>query len=130
MLCETHGLGTERYDAVSGQGEPVAIVHVRTRLIESEQVWSYINELMPALQALWTKPGVIRMQVWGDQTTEGLHMIVVGLDHTIRVAFATRALAVYQPILAKHRTPDAQPPMSHDVCFLPSGYTVQYSGHV
>ena len=128
MLFESHGLGTQRYDVVSTPGAPDAIVHVRTRLMEEVAVQAYLKELLPELLALWKTPPVLRMQTWGDQTSEGLYMVVLGVDYITDTQFASRALDTYRTILAKHRLPGAQPPLSHDVVFLPSGHTVHYAG--
>ena len=40
------------------------------------------------------------------------------LDHT---QVSQRALSTYRSVLSAHRTQCPQPPITHDVCFLPSG---------
>ena len=127
MIFEAAGLGTTRFDAVSRIGEPDAILIVRTRWLEEHDVKRLAQALIDATVALWPdKPAVVRMQIYGDQTAESVSMLVFGMEYSSD--FATRALQSYRTTLCTHRSVGPQPPISHEVCFLPTGKTVTYQG--
>lgn len=128
MIFESLGLGTARYDAVNALGPPDAIIVVRTRHVEEKRVKALASELMAAYAALWQKMAVVRMQIYADQAAESCFLTILNHDCDTDKDFAQHALSVYRATLRVHKTDTPQPPITHDVCFLPHGTAVQYQG--
>ena len=127
MIFEAAGLGTARFDVASHIGEPDTILIVRTRWIEEHDAKRLAEALLEATTSLWAdKAAVVRMQIYGDQTAESLSMLVFNIEYSSH--FATRALQSYRTTLCTHRSVGPQPPITHEVCFLPTGKTVTYQG--
>lgn len=130
MIFEASGLGTTRFDACTALGAPNAIITLRTRWVNTPDIRAYATDLLKQMLGLWDAnrptPPVIRMQVYGDQVSESCYAIV--LDPVDTGTFSQHALDAYRSVLANHRTQGPQPPITHDVCFLPSGHTVQFQG--
>ena len=127
MIFEASGLGTARFDACTNLDAPNAMVTLRTQWVDRTDIQNYATRLLAEIAELWApmKPA-IRMQVYGDQVSESCYMIILDqVDHT---QFSERALSTYRSVLSTHRTQCPQPPITHDVCFLPSGHTIQYQG--
>lgn len=128
MIFEASGRGTARFDAVTNLESPDAMITLRTQLTDEPALKSYALALLTKLTTLWQCPqqAALRMIIYPDQVSESCYMII--LDTVDHATFTTKALAVYRSVLAQHGHKRPQPPITHDVCFLPSGHTVQYQG--
>ena len=132
MIFEAAGLGTQRYDAVSELRAPDVILIVRTRI----DVAKDIQELMQSMLLAWKEmfssyvlDPVIKIQCYGDQTADGCFALCTTMDWTDSTApLAESALSLYRRTVSNYRTEGPQPPLTHEICFLPSGKTLQYQG--
>ena len=127
MIFEAAGLGTDRYDAVNALGPPDAIVVARTRLTEADEINAFAKDLLQSCLTLWGEMAIVRVQIYADQAADSCFVTVL-TNNTTEEAFAASALSAYRAVHHSYRTKDPQPPITHEVCFLPHGSTVQYQG--
>ena len=133
VAFEVIGLGTQRYDLYTSYDKPDALVYLRTRRNELEQIQPFAEELaqklqssIPAAEGKWA---CVRMQVIGDQTAEACSIILNSTPSDVTACNAAAStLETYRAVLRRHRDRDPQPPISHDLTLLPSGQRVQYQG--
>ena len=127
IAFEAAGNGTFRFDALFGTGRPHAIVFLRTRINVPEDVQVMVEKLFARYASAWVEwvdgTPCIRFQVQADAHAEGSTVVVMGEE---TCGFEDKLLEVYCTTVDELGPSDAQPPISHDVCFLPSGRMIHY----
>ena len=124
IAFEAAGNGTFRFDALFGTGRLHALVFLRTRINVPDDVQSIVKQLFTRYAGAWADEApCIRFQVQADAHAEGSTVVVMGEE---KDGFGDKLLEGYRHVVAELVPSDAQPPISHDVCFFPSGRMIHY----
>ena len=131
MLFENAGCGNTLFNLRNGSGNPDVIAVLHTRLLTEPDIRALAEALAHSIQGIWPKrkaPVSLVMKVHPDQSHDSLYLIITNLDASSVTHLHNKSLEGYRAVLRMHRSPAPNPPLSHELCVLPSGDSMLYQG--